>query len=143
MRRKKIPKAIRRLVRERANGRCEYCQHPDKYDPSPFVCDHVTPFVIGAGNTLSELAWACAGCNNHKYNKTHALDPQTGRLVPLFNPRRQKWSRHFTWSSDSLMIVAHTATGRATIEALHLNRAELINVRRLMVIAGEHPAQNS
>jgi hypothetical protein len=143
MRRKKIPKAIRRLVRERANGRCEYCQHPDEYDPSPFACDHVIPFVSGAGDTLSELAWACAGCNNHKYIKTHALDPQTGRLVPLFNPRRQKWSRHFTWSNDYLMIVARTATGRATIEALHLNRAELINMRRLMVIAGEYPAQNS
>ncbi|MDQ3812781.1 MAG: hypothetical protein M3347_02385 [Armatimonadota bacterium] len=97
------------------------------------------PRVSGAGNTLPELAWACAACNGHKSDKTHARDPQTGRLVPLFNPRRQRWSRHFKWSEDNLMILARTATGRATMATLHLNRAELLNLRRALIAIGEHP----
>jgi hypothetical protein len=47
---------------------------------------------------MAELAWACPACNGHKYAKTRAPDPRTGRTVDLFNPRRQRWPRHFTWS---------------------------------------------
>jgi hypothetical protein len=97
------------------------------------------PRVLGSGNDASELAWACSGCNSSKYTKTHARDPQTGRVVPLFNPRRQRWSQHFAWSEDALFVIGRTATGRATVEALHLNRAELLNLRRVLQAAGEHP----
>jgi len=139
MRRKSIPRSVRRLVRDRANNRCEYCQHPASYSCSPFACEHVWPRAHGAGDTLSELAWACPACNSHKYTKTHARDPQTGRAVLLFNPRRQRWSQHFTWSKDSLLVIGRTAVGRATVEALHLNRPELLNLRRALQAIGEHP----
>ena len=90
MARKAIPRPVRRQVRDRAHGRCEYCQHPAGYSPAPFVCDHILPHVRGAGDTTDELAWACPACNGHKYAKTRARDPQTKRGVPLFNPRRQQ-----------------------------------------------------
>jgi len=141
MRRKAVPRAVRRLVRDRARNRCEYCQHPAGYSSAPYVCEHVWPRARGAGNTLPELAWACPACNNHKHAKTHARDPQTGRLVPLFNPRRQRWSRHFAWSEDFMIIIGRTATGRATVEALHLNRPELLNLRRALHVVGEHPPE--
>ena len=137
---KAVPRRLREQVRHRAGGRCEYCRHPSSYACAPFVCEHVLPRVRGAGNTLVELAWSCAGCNNHKYAKTHARDPETGRRVSLFNPRRQQWSRHFAWSEDSLYVVGKTPVGRATVVALHLNRTELINLRRALVAVGEHPA---
>jgi hypothetical protein len=95
--------------------------------------------VRGAGDTPTELAWACPACNSHKYQKTHARDPQTERIVPLFNPRRQQWSQHFAWSEDFMLIIGRTATGRATIEALHLNRPELLNLRRALRAVGKHP----
>ena len=139
MRRRAIPRALRRLVRDRAGSRCEYCRHPATCFCAPFVCEHVRPRVRGAGNTQSELAWACPACNSHKYDKTSARDPQTGRIVPLFNPRRQHWSRHFAWSEDFLLVHGRTATGRATGEALYLNRLELINLRRALIAMGEHP----
>jgi hypothetical protein len=63
----------------------------------------------------------------------------TSRVVPLFNPRRQRWSRHFHWSEDALLIVGRTAAGRATVESLHLNRSGLINLRRALIAIGEHP----
>jgi hypothetical protein len=139
MAREAIPRAVRRRVRDRAGDRCEYCRHPADFACGPFVCEHVLPRVRGAGSTAAELAWACSGCNGHKYAKTHAHDPQTARRVPLFNPRRQRWSRHFTWSADYLQIQGRTATGRATVAALHLNRSSLLNLRRVLRAAGEHP----
>jgi hypothetical protein len=139
MARDAIARAMRRQVRDRAGNRCEYCQHPASHSCAPFVCEHVLPRARGAGNTLPELAWACPGCNSHKYDKTQAYDPQTGRRVALFNPRRQRWSRHFAWSRDFLFIHGRTATGRATVAALHLNRAELVNLRRALRALGEHP----
>jgi hypothetical protein len=134
-----LPRALRRRVRDRAGNRCEYCQHPASYSCAPFVCEHVVPRVRGAGSTLAELAWACPACNGHMYAKTHARDPQKGRSVPLFNPRRQRWSRHFAWGVDFLVIEGLTATGRATMEALHLNCPALVNLRRALRAVGEHP----
>ena len=139
MRRQAIPRALRRLVRDRAANCCEYCRHPATYACAPFVCEHVRPRVRGAGNTMSELAWACPACNSHKYDKVNARDPQTGRVVPLFNPRRQRWSRHFAWSEDFWLIQGRTPTGRATVMTLHLNRLERINLRRALAGIGEHP----
>ena len=134
-----VPRTVRRIVRDRAGNRCKCCCHHAGYACAPFVCEHILPRVHGAGNTASELAWACAACNGQKYAKTHARDPETGRTIVLFNPRRQHWSRHFTWSEDYLSICGKTATGRATIEALHMNRPELINLRRALIAIGEHP----
>ena len=139
MARKAIPRAVRRQVRERAGNRREYCRHPADFSCAPFVCEHVVPRIRGAGSTAAELAWACPACNGHKYAKTHARDPQTGRSVPLFNPRRQSWSRHFAWGADFLHIEGRTATGRATVAALHLNCPALVNLRRALRAVGEHP----
>jgi hypothetical protein len=139
MRRRAIPRALRRLVRDRAGNRCEFCRHSASYACAPFVCEHVLPRVRGAGNSMSELAWSCPACNGHKYDKTKAHDPHTGRMVALYNPRRQRWSRHFAWSEDFLLVLGRTATGRATVEALHLNRLELVNLRRALTALGEHP----
>jgi 5-methylcytosine-specific restriction endonuclease McrA len=136
---KAIPRAVRRGVRERALDRCEYCLHPAAYSTAPYVCEHFVPRSAGGGDTADELAWSCPGCNSHKYAKTLGTDPLTGRRVRIFNPRRQLWQAHFQWSSDRLLIVGHTATGRATVEALRLNRLELVNLRQALLIAGEHP----
>lgn len=134
-----IPRRVRRQVRDRAGDCREYCRHPASYSCAPFVCEHILPRALGAGSTPAELAWACPACNGHKYAKTRERDPQTGRTVPLFNPRRQRWSRHFTWSADSLHLDGRTATGRATVAALHLNCPALINLRRALRAVGEHP----
>jgi len=138
-----IPRQVRRQVRDRAGDRCEYCRHPADFSCAPFVCEHVLPRVRGSGSTPADLAWACPACNGHKYAKTHAHDPQTGRLVPLFNPRRQRWSRHFAWGADFLLIEGRTAVGRATVAALHLNYPALVNLRRALCAVGEHPPQET
>src|SRR5712691_1795598 len=45
----------------------------------------------------------------------------------------------FTWSVDLMQIVGRTSTGRATVAQLQLNRHGVINLRRDLRLAGEHP----
>jgi len=59
--------------------------------------------------------------------------------VPLFNPRRQSWKDHFSWSKNGVENVGLTASGRATVIALRLNNALTITVRQNWIKAGWHP----
>lgn len=129
----------RRLVMERAQGRCEYCQCFVRYANDPFVVEHIVPLVRGGTSSIDNLAFACAGCNGHKYNKVIALDPVDDKEVALFHPRQQRWTEHFGWSTDYLTIIGLTPTGRATIEALQLNRPGVVNLRELLYLARKHP----
>ena len=97
------------------------------------------PLSRGGGHGLENLAFCCQGCNNRKYNKVSGKDPVTGELVGLYDPRRQRWDDHFRWTADCLRMEGLTATGRATIRVLQLNRDCLVNFRRILVAAGEHP----
>ena len=123
----------------RAGYRCEYCLTPIDFAIQPFVAEHIIPFVKGGKSTLDNLACACGGCNSHKYDKTEATDPAENTSHPLYNPRTDTWNVHFTWNADFTQIIGLTAIGRATVAALHLNRTGLVNIRRLMVLGGEHP----
>jgi len=48
-------------------------------------------------------------------------------------------SDHFCWDTSLLEIVGLTPTGRATVEALKLNRKEVCNLRAILFLIGEHP----
>lgn len=63
----------------------------------------------------------------------------THQLVDLFHPRTQRWQEHVTWDDRFELIIGLTATGRATVEALQLNRPALVHLRRLLYAAGEQP----
>jgi hypothetical protein len=57
--------------------------------------------------------------------------------VALFNPRTQTWSEHFRWESEFLAAI--TATGRATIRALSMNRPLIVAIRKEEASRGRHP----
>ena len=42
----------------------------------------------GGSNLLNNLAWACARCNERKGANLSGVDPDTSRVVLIFNPRR-------------------------------------------------------
>jgi 5-methylcytosine-specific restriction endonuclease McrA len=87
----------------------------------PLEIEHIIP-KAAAGTDNEENLWlACRLCNNFKGIQTHAKDPLTNRKTKLFNPRRQKWSRHFTWSDDGAYIIGITAFGRASVQKLFNN----------------------
>jgi 5-methylcytosine-specific restriction endonuclease McrA len=129
----------RQVVVERARECCEYCRSQARFATQSFSVEHITPRSQGGKTRLDNLALACQGCNNHKYTKTEGHDPVSGELVLLYHPRHHQWSDHFRWSDDFTLIVGVTPTGRATIEALQLNRMGLVNLRQVLYTLGEHP----
>ena len=128
-----------RAVVERAQGRCEYCQSRADYTTESFAVEHIMPVSRGGTSELDNLAFSCSGCNGHKYNRTEVPDPTDRTLVPLYNPRRQRWQDHFCWSGDHAQIIGLTSTGRATVEALQMNRTGLVNMRQVLYLIGKHP----
>ncbi len=101
--------------------------------------DHITPTSLG-GPTVEENLWAaCSRCNVYKGNRVAAKDPTSGEPAPIFNPRAQEWTEHFAWADSATRIVGKTATGRATVVALRLNRSQLVNARGIWASVGWHP----
>lgn len=135
----RIRAELRALVVERAGDRCEYCLSPASYATQRLSVEHVLPRTKGGQTAFLNLALACQGCNNYKYNHTEATDPVSGLVVPLYNPRRDRWSDHFAWSADLLVMIGLTPTGRATVATLLVNRTGVVNLRRLLLGVGEHP----
>ena len=77
--------------------------------------DHILPLSLGGTNASENLAASCYRCNEFKGAKTHAIDPESGRLVGLFNPRTQDWIIHFAWVNGGTNVGGLTPTGRATV----------------------------
>jgi hypothetical protein len=137
-----IPKDLREKVTAQAHHRCGYCLTSEYVVGAPMEIDHIIPLSLG-GPTEEENLWlACSLCNDHKGERIAGIDPETGEIVRLFNPRFQEWHTHFTWSPDGELVIGLTSTGRATILALHLNRPSLVKARQAWVIVGWHPPKD-
>ena len=134
-----VPAATKRLVFARANGYCEYCRLHLDYSSSPYCMEHIHPRQKSGTDDPDNLACACLGCNGIKHTKTTAVDFETDTNVLIFNPRTEQWSEHFAWDPSFLYIIGLTPIGRATVVALHLNRTALMNIRRALILCGEHP----
>lgn len=133
---------IRRRVAEQARYRCGYCLTQEIVIGRPMEFDHLIPRSLGGLSTEDNLWLACTLCNDHKSNRHFVVDPETGISVRIFNPRLQRWEEHFAWSEGATRIDGTTATGRATVAALQLNRPSLVLARGLWVAAGWHPPQD-
>ncbi len=134
-----IPDSIRQQVELDAGNRCGYCLTERRYTAKLLHVEHIIPIATGGTSTIDNLWLACDLCNSYKGMATHATDPVSDELAPLFNPRKQKWSEHFRWSEDSIRVIGMTATGRATVIALRLNNPILVEARQWWVKSGWHP----
>lgn len=134
---KHVPARLRRLVIRRAGGRCEYCGLSQKGQEATFHVDHVIPRSSGGETVAENLALACVSCSLRKAARQTAVDPQSGKSVALYNPRRDTWREHFWW--DDVYLVGLTATGRAMVEALNMNRILILAIRREEAAVGRHP----
>ena len=126
-------------VRQRAKKLCEYCHASEQWQYVQFTIDHIIPLAEGGSNDLSNLALACFHCNRRKGRNQEAIDPESGQVVPLFHPRRDRWRQHFCWSEDYLHLIGITPIGRATIKALVLNRERIVAIRSADYQVGRHP----
>jgi len=137
-----IPSALRQRVADAARHRCGYCLTNEQVVGALMQIDHIIPEALGGSSGEENLWLACALCNAHKGCKVATLDPVTGEIVRLFNPRTQAWYDHFAWQAEGTLIVGRTPIGRATVIALRLNRPTLVKARRLWVEAGWHPPED-
>ncbi|MCB0172368.1 MAG: HNH endonuclease [Anaerolineae bacterium] len=124
---------LRQLVFDRANGRCEYCLLAQSVSAHKHEPDHIIPRQHDGETTAGNLALACARCNRYKGYNVGSYDPESGELVPFYNPRRQEWSDHFRLEGAS--IAPLTPEGWVTAKMLHFNDANRIEEReRLMAV---------
>ena len=120
--------AIRRLVRERAGDRCEYCRlHQDHSPLASLQIEQIVPRKHGGESVADNLALACIDCNLAKSSNLAGFDPITGQLTPLFHPRREQWDEHFEVAGA--FIVGKTPVGRTTVTVLNMNSEEQIALR--------------
>jgi len=142
MARRHIPTHIDQNVRHAAKQRCGYCLRPQHLVMARLEVEHIIPLAKGGTDDEANLWLACPICNGHKADKVSALDPETGVIVPLFNPRMHIWADHFRWSNDGIQVIGLTPTGRATVIALQLSDdPDALLVRSYWVLAGWHPPQ--
>jgi HNH endonuclease len=132
-----ITAALRTLVADRAQHRCEYCRLSQAGQEATFHIDHVLPRTAGGPTDEDNLALACVGCSLRKGARRRAPDPRTGADVALFNPRRDSWSEHFRW--DGVRLEGLSPTGRATAAALAMNRPLMVAIREEEVMLGRDP----
>lgn len=132
-----LSRELRRAVRARALGCCEYCRFHEDDLHAPFEPDHVVAVQHAGAATLENLALACLHCNRRKGTNLSSVDPTTGAPVWLFNPRRDHWADHFRIEEDR--IVGITPAGRATVNLLEMNAEECVLIRGELQRAGRYP----
>ena len=131
--------SLKTQVVRRAKGCCEYCLSQSEFSHDDFSVEHIFPKSLGGTNRLENLALSCQACNNRKFTAISAIDPVTGKVVPLFHPRLDEWSAHFMWIEDFSEIAGISPIGRATVNCLKLNRFGLVNLRAALHQANCHP----
>jgi hypothetical protein len=119
-----VTAAIRKQVRQRANFACEFCGVTETDTGSELTVDHFQPKAKGGDDSLENLLYCCARCNQYKldYWPMHPDDPS------LWNPRREPASQHFLELDDGTLYPL-TATGAFTLKRLRLNRPPLVAYR--------------
>jgi hypothetical protein len=133
-----IDAALRKLVRERARHRCEYCRIHQDQDPFfTFPIDHIIALQHGGKTESDNLCLSCYRCNSHKGPNIASIDSDTGEMVTLFHPRRDNWNEHFEWNGT--LLVGRTPVGRATVALLAINHPDYILLRESLMVEGSFP----
>ena len=132
-----ISSELRKLVFDRAAGRCEYCGLAQAGQEATFHVDHIVPVSANGPTEFENLALACVSCSLRKGAREFFVDPESGVQCRLFQPRTDLWNDHFLW--DGPRLIGRTPTGRATVEGLQLNRPLIIAVRDEESHWGRHP----
>jgi len=137
-----IPEALRRLVTERAGGRRAYCRLHE--DDTFFIheVDHIYAEKHGGPTVEGNLCIACADCNRHKGSDICSLDVETGAVVALYHPLRNRWTANFQLA-DTGVIEPLTIQGSVTARLLRVNRLNLVAERARLIALGHYPHEDT
>ncbi len=126
---------LERRVRHRANDCCEYCLIPADCDLTPHHIDHVIAEKHRGKTHFGNLAVACSFCNTYKGPNIAGMDPTSRALTRLFNPRKDRWGRHFRLRHDG-WILGKSSVGRTTVDVLRMNEPESTSLRATLIAEG-------
>jgi HNH endonuclease len=132
-----LPPSLRRLVTERAQGKCEYCLKHQDVSIYSHEIDHIIALKHGGSTEADNLALACLSCNRYKGSDLTSFDLISNEVVPLFNPRRQTWTEQF--DLDGARIIGITPTGRASVLLLKLNAPSCLLHRHMLIAQERYP----
>ena len=133
----RIPPVLRAGVWERAAGRCEYCRTPEAGAFFAHEPDHIIATQHRGQTELGNLALACLQCNRLKGPNIASVDPETNRIVPLFNPRTDQRSDHFRIENGRILPL--TPVARATVVLLNFDHPDREEARQKLAQAGRYP----
>jgi len=125
---------LRTALRELAGDIREYCRLPQSMALHRHEPDHIISVQHGGRTELENLALACMRCNRRKGPNIGSIDPVTGQLTPLFNPRTQLWPEHFRYEDGRLQPLSPEA--RVTEKVLQLNKPGRVAERQRQAAAG-------
>jgi hypothetical protein len=132
-----ISEAIRRDVRNRAGGKCEYCLLNERYGMKPHEIDHIIAEKHGGETALENLCLSCLDCNRYKGSDLCSFDAMSGNIINLYHPRRDGWEEHFQ-ISDAI-VQPLTPIGRVTARLLRINDVERVDERTKLLRIGRYP----
>jgi hypothetical protein len=125
-----VDAALRKFVVERAANYCEYCRiHQDAESFFRFHIEHIIARQHGGLSIEGNLALACHHCNLHKGPNLSAIDPDSGKVVTLYHPRKDRWDEHFELRGSR--VVGRTGLGRATAKLLAMNYLPRVELRSM------------
>ena len=122
---------LRAFVIHRAYERCEYCHLAYQDGTLDFHVEHILPRVHGGDDSEQNLAYSCSRCNTHKGVNLAGIDPDTGLLTCLYNPRVHDWVAHFELAAG--IIHGTTDIGRTTVRVLRMNDDLRVRLRTQLI----------
>jgi hypothetical protein len=100
-----------------------------------FHIEHVRARVHGGTDDSENLCIACERCNAYKGTNLSGVDPESGDIEHLFDPRHQEWRQHFELCGAE--IAGLTPTGRTTVSVLMMNEGRRVQLRAELIARGE------
>ncbi len=124
-------------IRAAAQSRCEYCLLHKVYTEKALEFDHIIATQHGGLTVLENLCLACFDCNRQKGPNLCSVDPDSGDVVRLFDPRQQLWAEHFR--VRGAVIEPLTAVARATVRVLDVNSVDRLVDRQPLAESALYP----
>ncbi|HEX3150786.1 MAG TPA: HNH endonuclease signature motif containing protein [Gemmataceae bacterium] len=129
---------LRRLVRERSAGVCDYCQFSMSAIAQSFAIDHIIARQHGGATTPDNLANIFQHCNQAKGSDIGSIYWETGDFVRFFHPRTDRWADHFELVGRR--IESLSPIGLVTARILGFNTGERILERQSLQSIGRYPS---
>lgn len=116
------------IVRRLYRYTCGYCGITETDVGSEMTVDHFMPRIMGGGDDLDNLVYACWKCNQLKHDfwpSPEDISYQRRILHPLLDDI----SIHLRSNEQNGLIEAMTETGRFHSATIRLNRPQLVKYR--------------